>query len=414
MKSEFNQYFAWVAWCATALFIVYQICVQNAFGSVQHEFAHDLGLSQETMGLVSASFFITYAAMQFPAGILIDRYGVGWLIPPATLLVGVGSLLLGISESAWMAVFSRLVMGLAGAFSFLGVAAVAHRRISEKRLGIAIGMIDFAFGVGVILGAVGIAWMMTMLDWRTIFFVLAALAVPVAIVNWFLLGRGGSFAPAGPGLIATFGAGVRASFGNLAIWEVGLVYAAFIGIAFGIGGLWNIPLQHAFHRDESAAQELTTIMFASFAIMAPICGFIADKTGRHITLLLAGCLLAMYAIYNIVFVSERAEFWVVQLQFLLLGVGLSTGVLVFAVAFQLSDRAHAGTVAGLVNGLGLMGSGLFQLIPGVVQKETQSSGLPALQEGMLMYLIWPVVALILLVHLAWKEHMIKRNGNIGA
>jgi nitrate/nitrite transporter NarK len=192
------------------------------------------------------------------------------------------------------------------------------------------------------------------------------------------------------------------------------VYAAFIGISFGIGGLWNIPLQHAFHRDESAAQELTTIMFASIAIMAPICGFIADKTGRHIAILLIGCLLAMYAIYKIVFISERAEFWVVQLEFLILGMGLSTGVLVFAVALRLSDQAHAGTVAGMVNGLGLMGSGLFQLLPGIIQKDSDSSGLPALQEGLLMYLIWPVVALILLIHLAWKEHIIKRNGDIAA
>lgn len=401
---------AWIAWSTTALFVIYQICIQNAFGTAQHLIASDLGMDLETVGMVSASFFITYATMQIPAGILIDRYGVGWLVPPATLLVGAGSLLLGLADSTAMAVFARLVIGMAGAFSFLGVAAVAHRRIAQKRLGIAIGLIDFAFGVGAIVGAVGVAWLMTTMEWRSIFFLLAACSIPVALLNWFVLGRGGAVAPAGEGIIAVFGSGIRASFGNLAIWEVGIVYAAFIGISFGIGGMWNIPLQHAFNRDDAAAQELTMIMFASIAVMAPVFGFIADKTDRHLAIMLGGCLLAMFALYKIIFTSTPSQFWVVQLEFMLLGVGLSTGVLVFAVVLRLSDHAHAGTAAGMVNGLGLMGSGLFQLLPGVIQEDVEASGLQALQEAMLMYIIWPLVALLLLVHLAWKEHIIKRSG----
>ena len=411
MKHEINQFLAWVAWSVAALFVVYQICVQNAFGSVQHELGHDLQMSEAMLGIVSASFFITYATMQFPAGILIDRYGVGWLIPPATLLVGVGSLLLGFSESMGMTIVARLVMGLAGAFSFLGVAAVAHRRISEKRLGIAIGLIDFAFGVGAILGAAGIAWALTHFDWRTIFIALAVLSIPIAIVNWFMLGRGGDVAPAGPGLIATFGSGIRASVTKLAIWEVGIIYAAFIGVSFGIGGLWNIPLQNLFHRDESQAQQLTTIMFISIAIMAPIWGLIADKTGRHITILFAGCLLVIYEVYRIVFISTPASIGMVQLDFVLLGIGISAGVLVFAVALKVSDKAHAGTAAGMVNGLGLLGSGLFQLIPGVVQKDVEATGLSALQDGFLVYLVWPVVALLLIIHLAIQQRKADAKDN---
>ena len=413
MAREFNQFYAWIAWCSVALFVVYQICVQNAFGSVQDEFGHDLKMDGSMLGVVSASFFITYAVMQFPAGLLIDRFGVGWLIPPATLLVGVGSLILGLAESMSVAIIARLIMGLAGAFSFLGVAAVAHRRISEKRLGIAIGMIDFAFGVGAILGAAGVAWAMIHYDWRTIFFGLAAVSFPIAILNWFILGRGGDVAPAGPGVIASFGAGIKASFANIAIWEVGIIYAAFIGISFGIGGLWNIPLQEAFHRDEASANELTTSMFIAVAIMAPICGFIADKTGRHITILLIGCLLVLVQVYRIVFISAPAAFWVVHLEFILLGVGISAGVLVFAVALRLSDPAHAGTVSGMVNGLGLLGAGLFQLVPGLIQKEVSASGLPALQDGLMLYLIWPGVALLLLIHLAWVQRGVSQAPDQG-
>ena len=409
---RFGQVYAWISWSAVAVFLLYQVAAQNAFGPIQDGVGLDLRLPASDIAIVSSVFFITYSLMQIPAGVLIDRFGVGWMVPPACLLLGVATYLLARSESFGMAIFARVLMGFAGSFSFLALAAVAKRRIRDEQVNIATGLIDFAFGIGAILGAAGIAWAIGFASWRTVLAGLAMASVPIALANWFILGRGEDVSPAGPGRRAALGDGIRATLGNPVIWELGLVYIAYVGISFGMGGLWNEPLQHQFNRTEGAAAELTTIMFIAMSIGALLSGVIADRFGRHIPILVGGLLLSVFALYRIIYISEPAPFWLVAIDFGALGTGLSVGILIFPLAFREVTDAHAATAVGLVNGVGLMGAGLFQFIPGLVREKVAAGGLVALQEGLLIYVIWPVVALLLLLHLGFRMHRKARRARI--
>ena len=111
-RSEFNQLYAWISWTVAAVFLVYQISMQNALGSVQEGFEHSLGISEKSIAVISSSFFISYALMQVPAGVLIDRFGVGWVVAPACLLLGFGGWMLSSAETIPMAVAARVLMGV--------------------------------------------------------------------------------------------------------------------------------------------------------------------------------------------------------------------------------------------------------------------------------------------------------------
>ena len=60
---------------------------------------------------------------------------------------------------------------------------------------------------------------------------------------------------------------------------MGLIYALLAGVVFGLGGLWNLPLQEAFGRNQTEAAELTSWMFLGLAIGCPLFGLLADRTG---------------------------------------------------------------------------------------------------------------------------------------
>ena len=91
-QSRYGQRAAWIAWSAASLFLVYQILLQNSFSGMQEDIGRDLKLTTEDISLIASIFFLTYAAMQIPAGVLLDRYGSGWVLPPAVLAVGGGPL----------------------------------------------------------------------------------------------------------------------------------------------------------------------------------------------------------------------------------------------------------------------------------------------------------------------------------
>ena len=409
--SRHNQFNAWIAWGAASLFLIYQLCIQNSFGSLQDQIKGDLGFDPQTLSFISAIFFITYAGMQVPAGILIDRFGAGWVLPPAIICVGIGSALLSISDTELMATLARLLMGAGGAFSFLGVTAITNRRISSKRIGIATGLTDGAFSAGAIFGAIGVTTLIAVshMDWREILMALAVCSVPIAIINWFAIGRGGTLAPRPqnnqPGVLSDF---VSVLF-NTRILRIGVIYGGFTGVIFGLSGFWNIPLQEAFNRTPQEAATLTTTMFGAMIIGAPIIGSIADRVQRYLPFIGGGCVLAIIAIYPSMFISTPSPFWVVSVQFILIGIAMSTGILVFPLACRDIERAHAGMASAIVNCMGLIAAGIFQFAPGIIIERTEQSGLIALQEGLVIFLIWPVISLCLVMELGWKQYLAHRR-----
>ena len=150
---------------------------------------------------------------------------------------------------------------------------------------------------------------------------------------------------------------------------------------------------------------LTTIMFIAMSLGALLSGLVADRIGHHYVILIGGLVLSLVALYRIIYISQPAPFWVAGTDFALLGTGLSVGILIFPMAFREVSDAHAATAVGLVNGIGLLGAGCFQFIPGFIREQVAADGLLALQEGLLIYVIWPAVSLLLLLHLLIRNRL---------
>ncbi|MDE5004932.1 MFS transporter, partial [Francisella tularensis subsp. holarctica] len=66
-----------------------------------------------------SSYNITYLLMQRPAGILLDRYGSKKVLIGATILCGIGNIIV-VSGEYELALFGRLVVGLGSSVAVIG------------------------------------------------------------------------------------------------------------------------------------------------------------------------------------------------------------------------------------------------------------------------------------------------------
>ena len=66
---------AFAAYFAALGFLVYQLTVQTMLVPLSDFVGADLGVSAMEMTVISAAFLATYACMQIPAGVLLDRFG---------------------------------------------------------------------------------------------------------------------------------------------------------------------------------------------------------------------------------------------------------------------------------------------------------------------------------------------------
>ncbi len=75
----------------------------------------ELGFSQADLGWVVTGYVLVFAGCMLLAGRIADLYGRRLLLLIGYALFGVGALLGGLADSAWMLIASRAIQGLGAA-----------------------------------------------------------------------------------------------------------------------------------------------------------------------------------------------------------------------------------------------------------------------------------------------------------
>ncbi|BAW04705.1 MFS transporter [Nocardia seriolae] len=143
----------------------------------------DLGLDHTQQGLLVSVFFIAYAIVQVPGGLLADRYGalrVG-MVGLTAWSVFTGLTALAWSFTALLAV--RFLFGLVqGVFPAAAIKALAERTRPEQRT-TAAGWTNSSNAAGLLLAAVLAGVLLPTVGWRVMFAVISVLGVAV-ILAW--------------------------------------------------------------------------------------------------------------------------------------------------------------------------------------------------------------------------------------
>lgn len=92
--------------------------VSNAV--IAPELMRSLTISPEAMGVITGMYFLAFAAMQLPAGVLLDRYGPRRTVSGLFLLAVAGSAVFALAEGAGGLALGRGLMGLGCAAGLMG------------------------------------------------------------------------------------------------------------------------------------------------------------------------------------------------------------------------------------------------------------------------------------------------------
>ena len=122
-----------------SIYIVSQF-LRNSIGVIAPNLAGDLGLSPAEIGLLSSTFFFTFAAVQIPVGMALDRFGPRlWLLVGAAITV-VGTLAFAWAQSPGGLILGRALLGLGTAGSLVASLAVYAERFPPARFGTLAGL----------------------------------------------------------------------------------------------------------------------------------------------------------------------------------------------------------------------------------------------------------------------------------
>src|SRR3981081_4687242 len=85
---------------------------RNVNAVISPELTASLGISASSLGLLTSAYFVAFAAMQIPAGMLLDRYGPRRVEPVLLCIAGCGAVVFGASDSGGGRPNARALIGV--------------------------------------------------------------------------------------------------------------------------------------------------------------------------------------------------------------------------------------------------------------------------------------------------------------
>ena len=369
------------AFIAAECFVFYQLMVQTSYAPVNDIIAREIGMSLMQSGLVSASFLVTYGLMQIPSGLLIDRFGPRWVLSIGVLLSSVSVLLFAYSNSMSELLIARACFGCASAGAFAGMGVIARRSFSPAIFALAIGVGDSALGLGGAIGEIGTQSLEHAVGWRMTYVWAAIAGVPIALACCFFLRHpifGASQRTASTGGALSLMQQFRILRNCRAVWIAAIIYGGTCGTLLAFGGFWNIPLQEAWGWSKDDAVLLNTMFFVGVAVGAPLAGWLGEKFGAR-RLLIIGLGISGFAYLFDLIVPVDWPLWCDAFNLFLIGFGLGSSILAFAIATDAVPASIAGLAIAIVNFAGIACGAVFQLLPALIVSRMAELDLRTLQ-----------------------------------
>lgn len=146
----------------------------------------DLGLSAAQMGLVFSAFSWSYAALQIPGGIFLDRFGTRVTYFVAVTCWSVFTAVMGVVRSLNALIATRIGVGIFEAPCFPANSRILATWFPQHERARANGVYSFGQYVGLGFLSVPLFWVTQHYGWRTLFFMVGAFGVAFGMLWWTL------------------------------------------------------------------------------------------------------------------------------------------------------------------------------------------------------------------------------------
>jgi len=263
---------------ALGYFVSYLFRTINAV--IAPELTHELGIAPADLGLLTATYLLTFAAFQLPLGVLLDRFGPRRVEAALLLFAALGAFVFARAESLGGLVIGRALIGLGVSACLMAAFKAFTLWFPPQRLPFVNGVQMISGGAGALVATVPVASALAYTDWRGVFLTISVLTLIVAFIVWLVVpeknfpGSGETLREQLTGIGEVF---TDRTFWRIAPWAV-TGQAAYLSIY----GLWSGP----WLRDVASYDAMTIANTLMGVALAMICGYfvfgtLATRLGRQ-------------------------------------------------------------------------------------------------------------------------------------
>lgn len=334
----------------------------------------DIGAA--SLSSLAVTQLAVYAAMQIPAGMMLDRFGARKLIIFGSLMTGLGNLLVAFSPSLFIAVTGRMIVGFGDSFVFISMIRLINGWVTGPKA-TRYTQLYANFGqLGQIASAVPFAFLLGVSGWTPAFGLAAGLAFLAAAIGVLALKdepRDKSIEQPRKSALAQFRENIADPFTRKAFWvhftlqSSGSVFILLWGYPFLVQGE-GIP-------KPIASMLLTSFVFIGF-LVGPILSHVCVTYPNRRNLLVTAVFSLIVGSWLVVLLTPGTNpGW--QIIFLVLSVGIGGPASMAAFDYSRTSipKYRLGSSNGIINSGGFVATFICMFLIGLTLDQIKATHL---------------------------------------
>jgi predicted MFS family arabinose efflux permease len=222
---------------AGAYFLSYALRSVNAI--IAPDLIAEFHLSNAQLGALSSAYFVTFAAMQIPAGVWLDRYGSrrvdGWLL----IVAAAGCAVFALARDVTTLWVGRALVGIGVSCALMAALRAYRFWYAPARQQQLVAWMLVAGTLGALVTTVPVQAVLPHIGWRGVFWIAAALLCVASAAIFLRLPR--EPVRAAPEDGASSWAAYLQVYGNPYFWRFGVVSLTVQSTFIAFQGLWIGP-----------------------------------------------------------------------------------------------------------------------------------------------------------------------------
>jgi sugar phosphate permease len=343
--------------------------------TIAAELTQTFEASAAALGVLAATYYWVYTAMQIPSGVLADTLGPRRLLAGGGLIAAAGAALFALAPGFGAAAAGRLLVALGSSVAFVAclklIASWYDARIFATLTGVVVlvGNLSSASAGG------PFAWVLQSFGWREVILALAAASLVVAIASWVLvdeLPRARSVR-----LEAGWRKGLGGVLANAATWPIFLANFGAGASFMSFATLWAVPYLVDVHgMSRPVAANHVTVLLGVFALSGLVIGTLSDRMRRRKPLYAGGAAL-LFAAWTPLIAGWPLGGAASYVLFGGMGVAAAGMTLSWACCKEVNSPQYAGIATGVANMAIFLGPAVMQPVVGWVLDLARSGELRA-------------------------------------
>ncbi len=361
------------------------------------ELSIDLALDESSLGLLSSTFFISFAVAQVPCGLALDRLGARLTVGLFLWFSVLGNAIFCTADGYVMAYLGQALLGIGCAPVFTGSMLFIGRRYRPDQFAYITAMVIAVGSVGDLLGTTPLALIAEWLGWRYALLVPMTLTSLVACCCLLWLPADCSSGDKQPLAFMLRGMGRVITVRQL--WPIMPMFLASYAVLMAIRGLWGGPyLAEVFNLTTADRGAILLAMSVAMALGTFMLGTLDRVLKRTQWIVIGSSILTLIPLLLLtVYPGEGTRFamWV----FIAVGLFGFNYPLLMSHCRTFLAPAYQGRGMAMLTALSFIGVALVQTGSGWMIETVAAMGLEPIEQYRLLFiLLATVLALASLVY----------------